>query len=169
MVVRPLQKLLKPALFPEIARQTARGDRKLRRKLVLRHSALAMGFALLLFLGLAVFGRSVLSVAMGEAYAAAYGVMLMIALAGVVRAAILPVEPLLYATGHVRIVLSAQVSALIVFVPALYGGVLWLNVLGAGLAAVVHAVALSAFFLLFGRRVILGHLAIIAPEAKAAQ
>jgi hypothetical protein len=85
------------------------------------------------------------------------------------RAVVLPIEPLLYSTGHVRIVLLTRVFSLFVFVAALYFGILWLDVLGAGIATVIHAAAIPAFFFLFGRRVISRQLAIDNPETGAAR
>ena len=157
-VVRPLKKLLLPALFPEIARQTARGDRKLRRKLVLRHAAIAGAVSSLVCLGLVVVGRPLVVALMGEAFAGAYAVMLPIALAGVAGAIAIPIQPLLYATGRVRIVVVTRACALLVFAATLYPSILLLGVVGAGVATLIHAVAVLGLFAWLGRAVLASEL-----------
>lgn len=144
MPAKPVGKVLKPAFFPEIAHQTAAGKHRKRRKTVWRSTTIVGAFGLLTFLILVLFGKWLLAVMFGPSFADAYPVMLLFGLAGVIRALMFAMGPVLLSAGRVRIMLlvgapmtAAQLGLLFLLVPQL-------GLTGTGLAelAAVAAVAL---------------------------
>jgi len=150
VLVKPQQKLLAPAIYPELSRLTSRGEKGARRKMVVRSLALAGGLAAAAFLALAAIGRPLIELVVGAAFTDAYGPMLLLALAGVVTTATFPLEPLLLAKGRVRAVVLARLAALLGYLAAVYVLCQWLGLLGAGIAAVVYAATAAVLFVVLG-------------------
>jgi len=143
--------LLTPAIYPELARLTARRDKAARRTMVVRSAALAGGLSLLALTALAVFGKPLIGLVAGPDYTAAYATMVLLAVAGVIAAAAFPLEPLLISKGRVRPVVFAQTLALVVYATTLYVSCREYGLIGAGIAAIAYAVTAAVLFLLFGR------------------
>ena len=108
---KPLPKILGPALYPALAQTTASGNHGRRRRMAVRFGLGAGGLGLVLLLPLVVFGETILGLAFGPGFAAAYVPMLLFALAGVIRMFISPLGPLLNVTGHVFSTFGVQLIA----------------------------------------------------------
>ncbi|SDG20020.1 Membrane protein involved in the export of O-antigen and teichoic acid [Limimonas halophila] len=158
VVEKPVSKLLTPTILPELTHQAARGHTRDRRKMVLRTAALAGGFSLVLCGALALAGKPVIALAFGEAYTGAYAAMVLTAVAFAGQAWIFPLQPLLFSTGHVRLVVAVRAITTAVYFAALAGGTVAFGVTGAGLAAIVYVAVLGALFLVLGRAPLSGYL-----------
>jgi len=158
VVEKPVTKLLTPTILPELTHQAARGDARGRRKMVLRTAALAGGLSILACGALALLGKPVIAWTMGEAYTGAYAAMVLTAVAFAAQAWIFPLQPLLFSTGHVRLVVAVRALTTLVYFAALAGGTLAFGVTGAGLAAVIYVAVLGALFLGLGRKPLTGYL-----------
>ena len=102
VLIKPNTKLLIPAIYPEMARLTARGDNAERKKMVSGIAWLAGGLSILLLTILVVFGQTLIAAIFGKAFVGAYPVMIWMAFAGVFAALAFPLEPLLIAAGKIR-------------------------------------------------------------------
>ena len=108
---RPTGKVLIPAVSPEIARQTAAAKQQKRHKTVWRSAAIAGGLGLGLFAVLALFGKPLLNSIFGPSFEAAYGVMLLFGVAGVIRMGTFTLSPLLISSGRISAVIAARICA----------------------------------------------------------
>ncbi len=147
VLVKPAEKLLIPALYPEIARLNARGDIRVRRRLVSSNLAIVCAVALALFALLALSGEWLILSISGSDYADAYVPMLWLCSAGLVTIAAYPLEPLLSAAGRVRPLILAYASGLVIYLIALYFLARSIDLAGAALASLLAA-ASSALILL---------------------
>jgi len=151
VVEKPVTKLLTPTILPELTHQAARGHARDRRKMVLRTAALAGGFSVLLCGALALFGKTIIALTAGADYTGAYTAMVLTAVAFAGQAWIFPLQPLLFSTGHVRVVVAVRALTTLVYLAVLVGATLTLGVAGAGLAAIVYVAVMGALFLVLGR------------------
>lgn len=139
ILVKPVNKLLVPAISPDMAWMSARRDWSGRAAMVAKSMGLAGALAVAFFLILIFAGEWVLTLIGGAGFAPAYPVLLALAGAGVVQAATFPLEPMLTGAGHMRAVVTSRAAAFLVYISGI--GVLTdrFDVLGAGLAAVLYA------------------------------
>lgn len=151
ILVKPSEKLLVPALYPEIARLNARGETILRGQMITRNLAIVCSVALGLFVLLAVSGEWLIGAISGADYVDAYLPMLWLCGAGLVTIAAYPLEPLLSAAGRVRPLVLAHATGLAVHVTALYVLARTFGLEGAAAASLV-ATASGALILLFVSR-----------------
>src|SRR5690606_30955669 len=104
-------KLLVPAIYTDMVRLTASGDRTTRRDVV-RRGVLVAGLAALgVFLALVVGGKFFITVFVGADYVRVYGTMLWLAVAGFLAVIAFPFEPLLVSAGRVRATVITRLSA----------------------------------------------------------
>src|SRR3546814_19884653 len=92
--------LLTPAIYPELARLTARGDIGGRRDMVVRSALLMGGMSAVAFGVLVLVGEPLIELIAGAGFEDAYGTMLLLALAGVVSNCTFSLEPLLISVGR---------------------------------------------------------------------
>lgn len=151
---RPANRLLGSAIYPEFARRAARGQKRARRGLALTGAVVALGLALAMLGVLAGVGRPLLRLIGGQSFGAAYGVMLILAAAGVLAAALFPLEPLLLSAKRVGVTLATHVVAAIVYVAAAWTLTrLWgLEGLGVAFVAYVMVLGLAQLAALRARR-----------------
>lgn len=141
LLIKPNRGLLTPAIYPELARLTARDKIKARGKMV-RRTLLVVGSAsIAVFIGLAVLGEWLIAVVFGPAFQEAYGVMVFLALAGAVANCIFPFEPLLVSVGRVRAVVGTRLISVSVYLALLYVLVTQFGLVGAGIASCGYVVA----------------------------
>lgn len=154
VLVKPAQKLLIPAIYPEFAKVMARANTHGMRQMMWRCAAAAAGLAMVVLVILVLAGETIITYSVGTAYLSAYTPMLWLAAAGAITVATFPLEPALSASGLMRPLVIAQTSAVILYVGAMLLLLPRLEVLGAGiaalLAALLHAGGLlfAAYFLL---------------------
>ncbi|MFQ5786245.1 MAG: lipopolysaccharide biosynthesis protein [Alphaproteobacteria bacterium] len=132
--------LLRRTVYPELAKLSARGGVKASRKVVLRAGLIAGSVALAVLVLLVPLGEPLLRITVGEAYVGAYGVLLLLTLATAVLVFGFALEPALYAMGRPDLLLRISLIMVLVNIPLLYGLLLWLGLIGAGIAAVAGAV-----------------------------
>ena len=137
---KPVSKILTPAFFPEIARQTAERKHRKRRKTVWRSTAVVGGVGVVLLAILVLFGETLLATLFGPAFSAAYAVMLLFGVGGAVKMLTFAVRPVLISAGRVRILLwttaaltMLQIGLLVLLIPRF-------GIIGTGLAQVAPIV-----------------------------
>ncbi len=143
---RPVKTVLSPAILPVLMRQTAGNRWETRRKTLRTFSLASLWVALGLVGGLGALGQSILVTLFGPSFEAAYWVMLIFAIGGGIRMATVTFEPLLASAGRVKILLSAQATALGAHVVLLFTLIPFVGVTGAALAE-AFALALHATML----------------------
>jgi len=121
---KPVSKIINPVMVPEFARQTADARHRKRRKTVKRASVISGGLGLGLFALLALLGQPLLTLGFGPEFAAAYPVMLIFGVAGVLRMATFAFGPVLVSAGRMKMVVVAdilmtvgQIGLLVVLIP----------------------------------------------------
>lgn len=172
VLAQPAQ-MLRQSVYPEIARLAAQDELKAVRRTVLRAGAVAALAGLPVLLVLAALGRPILGLVGGEAFAAAYGVLVLLATGRVVQLLGFPLGDALVALGRPGLALWANGTATLLFIPTLVALLAWLGLIGAGLNAIAYAVvsvALMAAVMLHtlsrrGRARLRGHAAGAQPAA----
>ena len=106
---KPVGKVLTPAIFPELARQTAAGKHRKRKKTVWRSTGIAGALGLTLFAILAVFGPSLLGTLFGPEFGDAYLPMVLFGVHGVLRTLTFAFGPLLMSAGRIRVLLGTRI------------------------------------------------------------
>lgn len=132
-------KLLVPALFSELTRL----KEKEQRALLARLNLLAVGFFLVVFLCLVGFGKNLILLVAGPAFASAYPVMLWFAFAGVLGATSFGFETLLAAVGAIRQVVWANSISLVLYLVVMAALLAPAGIAGVGMAAVWHSAVRS--------------------------
>jgi O-antigen/teichoic acid export membrane protein len=127
-------KLMQPAIYPEFARLSVKNDMPAVRQLILRSMALMTGAGTLLVVPLLLFGRPLLGFAFGKELEAAYGLVVLMALAAAVRLLSFPLEPALISTGRAGTALVIRATTVAVFLVGLFSLIPRLGVVGAGVA-----------------------------------
>lgn len=152
VLAKPTHKLLVPSIYPELARLTAQGRTRARTKMVVRTTLLTGAVAVVIFGLLAAFGEMLIGLVVGPAFTRAYPTMLWLALAAMLTTWTFPVPPLLISTGWVHLVVAVRLGATAAYLLALYFGIAWFGLAGAGMAAVVNVALGPPLMLILGRR-----------------
>ena len=160
LLIKPSRAFLTPAIYPELARLTARDNVTARERMVWRSVLVAGAASAAVFVGLAVFGQWLIILIFGAEFDGAYGVMLFLALAGAVTNCIFPLEPLLVSIGRVRVTLISRVISVSVYLLVLYAALVQVGLVGAGIASFTYAVLRAALLVWYTR----GHLPSIEPD-----
>jgi len=151
VLLRSNAKLLSPAIYPQLARLTADRRWRDRRAMIARLTAIGAGAFGVLFAALAVFGEALIAVVAGAEFVAAYPAMVWLAFGGVLTGLFFALEPLLLATDGVKRVVASNAAALVVYLGALVLLLDALGLVGAGIAASLHAAARGAMMFLGAR------------------
>lgn len=148
-IAKPVR-LLMPALYPELARLNASGDRRMMWRLA-RQLAAAAAVAGVLLLGFCILaGEPILRIVMGAGFVAAAGIMTWQVAAAVVDLVALPLEPIAISVGNagaaVRVRLVVAVACLAILPPLMqrFG----MTAAGVGLLASSIAMGIGLFVLL---------------------
>lgn len=142
-------KLMTPALYPELARLRASDRHDHMWGLAKQVGLLASGVGSVLLIATAIFGKPLLVLVMGDAFADAAPVMIWQVAAAVVGVFALPLEPMLISLGapgaavRVRLVVSAAFLVGLPFLASRYG------LIGSGVGLFVADVALALGMLLY--------------------
>ena len=153
-VIKPVNKLLVPAIYSDMSSLTASGDHQLRRSLVDRSARVAGVAALAVFGMLVLFGQSLIVGLFGVEYAGAYEAALWFTFAGVMAAFGFPTAPLLISAGRVRDVVKVRVVALAVYLVSFYALVPDFGLRGAGIAVTFHAFLTLYLLIRYSRAVL---------------
>lgn len=156
ILIKPANKMLIPAMYPELARFEAEGQAgqtkaqfKSRRAMLRKNLMVVGGLALIIFASLVLGGKWLITAFYGPDYSGSYATMIWLCLAGVVSIVTYPLEPLLSAAGKVRHMMAAYGTGLAVYIVGIY----WLtgifSLSGAGMASSLGALA-SAILLYYG-------------------
>lgn len=137
-------RFLTPALYPELARLAAAGDRNGLRRLLGRGLRLSAALALGLLLVLAVLGEWLLRLVGGAEAAAGYPVMLWLAAGASIGLAGFALEPLLVSIARHGLALRLRALSTAAFLPLALLGLALFGLPGVGMAAVMQAVMLLA-------------------------
>jgi len=137
-------KLMKPAIYPEFARLSARNDLPAIRQLMFRSMALMTAAGAVIVIPLVLFGRALLGLIFGPELEAAYGLMVLLALAAVIRLLSFPLEPALISTGRVGMALRVRAASVTVFLVALFTLIPRMGLIGSGIAMIASALVAFA-------------------------
>jgi O-antigen/teichoic acid export membrane protein len=139
LLIKPSRAFLIPAIYPELARLTARDHVEARERMVWRTLLVASGASIAVLAILILFGESIIALVFGPGFGEAYGVMVFLALAGAINICIFPLEPLLVSVGRVRATVVARLISVSIYLVLLYSLVLQIGLTGAGIASCVYA------------------------------
>lgn len=139
VVIKPLNKLLVPAIYSDLSALTAAGNHRLRQSLVSRSALLAGAIAVLAFGVLAATGQPLIIALFGVEFSGSYEAALWFTSAGVLAAFTFPLAPLLISAGRVRDTVVTRLVALAVYLVSFYSLVPGLGLRGAGITVVAHA------------------------------
>ena len=156
LVERPLTRVLRPTMLPELTHQTARGATRDRRKTVVRIAGLAGLASVAACAALAVFGPPLLRLTVGEAYTGAYAAMVLIGVAYVGEAWLFPLQPLLISVGEVRRMVLVRALATAVYGAAMVALVPVHGVTAAGAVAIAYPATMALGFGTIARKRLLG-------------
>jgi O-antigen/teichoic acid export membrane protein len=109
---RPTGKILRPAVAPALASQTAAQKYRKRSKTVWRSALLAGGFAVAMFAVLVAFGEPLLRVVFGPEFTKAYVAVLIFGVAGVIRMLTFTLSPLLISAARTGAIIAARAIGL---------------------------------------------------------
>lgn len=144
VISQPIDKLLVPALLPELTRIAAHGDRSARRDMVLRPAIVAAAFAVVVLVVLGVFGRSLIGLSVGAGFTDAWPVMMLLIFAGLPIAATFSLEPLLISLGRLRATVIARLFANLIYLVLLVVLTARYGLTGAGMAAIAYGLFIAA-------------------------
>lgn len=139
LLIKPNRAFLAPAMYPELARHAARDTAAARAKMMWRSMLIVGGVSIGVFAALVIFGQHVVLIIFGPGFDAAYGVMIFLALAGVIANCMFPLEPLLVSTGRVRTTVLVRVISVAVYFVLLYLLLQSAGLIGGGIASCVYA------------------------------
>jgi O-antigen/teichoic acid export membrane protein len=137
-------RFLTPALYPELARLAAAGDRPALRRLLRRGLRLSAALGLGLLLVLAALGEWLLRLVGGPEGSAAYPLMLLLAAASSIGFAGFALEPLLVSVERHGLALRLRALTTGAYIPMALLGLWLVGPEGAGLASVIQALFLLA-------------------------
>lgn len=157
VLVKPTQKLLIPAIYPEFAKVMASANTHGMRHMMWRCATVATLIALAVLAILALAGEAIISHSVGAEYLSAYVPMLWLAAAGAATVAVFPLEPALSASGRMKPLVLAYTSALVVYVAAMLVLITPLGLVGAGVAALLAAAVQAAGLLYAAHFLLLPH------------
>jgi len=135
-VVKPAR-LLRPTVYPELAQLLASGATARMRRLMFRMLGLCAALALVMLPALLLAGEPLLVLLGGDAARPAYGVMGLLAGAGLLRLAGTPLGPLLVSAGRPGLALRAQLASTAAYLLTVAPLVDALGLAGAGAAALL--------------------------------
>ena len=154
VLLKPSTKIFGQAIYPDLARLSAQGDFKARRKMVRRTALLIGGIALSVFALFVLFGRQAITLSAGAEFIDAYAPMIWLCAGGVINAASFALEPLLISTGLLRQTVTARLLSTLIFLPLLYLFLHQYGVVGAGIAGFIYAVLINFLMLIVGQRLL---------------
>jgi O-antigen/teichoic acid export membrane protein len=137
-------KLMKPAIYPEFARLSVRNDLPAIRQLILRSMALMLGAGAVIVVPLVLFGRPLLRLVFGPELEAAYGLMVLLALAASIRLLSFPLEPALISTGRAGMALLVRAASVTVFLITLFSLIPRIGLIGSGVAMIASTLVAFA-------------------------
>ncbi|MAG33533.1 MAG: teichoic acid transporter [Deltaproteobacteria bacterium] len=139
-----LARLMKPAIYPEFARLSARNDMPGIRQLLLRSMALMTATGAVLVLPFVLFGRTLLGFVFGQEVEAAYALVVWMALAAAIRLLAFPLEPALISTGRAGTALVVRATTVTVFLTCLFTLIPRIGLIGSGVATLAAAIVALA-------------------------
>ena len=155
VIVKSNAKLLVPAIYADLAHLTAAGDEEARRRLVVRNGLLAGAAGILLFLIIAIAGKPLIVLLFKKKFLPAYPVLLWLTLAGIVDAALFPLEPLLIASGRIGVTSTVRLVTSLVYAGFLYAFLRQCGLVGAGYAAIGYEIVSGLWLLAVCRRLLM--------------
>lgn len=133
-------KLMTPVFYPELARLVASRRFDNLRELTIRAMRISCLGAFGSFLILCLLGNWILVLIGGHKTVGAYGVMLLLSAAALIRIGTFTLEPTLISLGKPTMALWIQCVAAVVFLPALVALIRYAGIEGAGIAMIIEAV-----------------------------
>lgn len=151
LLIKPNRAFLTPAIYPELARLTARDQVEVREQMVWKTLVFAGIASITVFALLALFGEWLILVVFGPGFEVAYGVMVFLALAGALNICVFPLEPLLVSIGRVRATVVTRLVSVAFYLVLLYVLSLQIGLTGAGIASCIYAAIRAALLVWFAR------------------
>lgn len=138
-LAKPL-KLMVPVIYPELARLVAAHDFSLLRSLTRRALGWSALGAIAMFALLAAIGPLLLDLIGGDEADDAYGMLLLLSAAALIRISGFALEPTLISLGHPSLALAVQTTATVIYFPSLLLMLPYFGFNGAGFAAIGTAI-----------------------------
>ncbi len=151
VLIKPSRGFLMPAIYPELARLTARGDVEARGQMVWRTLMVVGAASLVVLAVLSVFGDALIAVVFGPGFEQAYGVMVFLAAAGAINSCVFPLEPLLISIGRVRVTVLSRVVSVAAYLVLLFMLTRDAGLTGAGIASAGYAFVRGGLLFWFAR------------------
>lgn len=152
LLIKPNRAFLTPAIYPELARHAARDTGPARTQMMWRSVLIVGGVSIAVFAVLAVVGKLLIVLIFGPGFDAAYGVMILLALSGVIANCIFPLEPLLVSTGRVRVAVTVRIISVSIYFALLYALLQQFGLIGGGIASCAYAAVRALLLVWFTRR-----------------
>lgn len=139
-IMKPVEIATK-ALFPELARLVAEGDRATVRKVLVRVSGISACFAVLVVIATGLWGREILALVAGRGFDYAHEFLFLLSIAAAVNVVGFALEPFLNAHFRAGTVLRTYVVAALVYGLLLAGLLPLFGADGAAFASIAAALA----------------------------
>lgn len=153
IVASPVNKLMMPAVFTDMAHLNAQKNYKAVRHMVFKLGTAMGGAALVVLMILAVTGKPLLALFAGPEFVAAYGTMLVLVLNIVLWSTTFTLYPLIMTSGKVRYIIYGRSVMFVTYVGLMfplinmYGsiGAAWSAVISSGIATIISAYGAARF------------------------
>jgi len=144
VTMRPMIRLMIPALYPELSRLRAESRHAELRQMMGRTIAIMAGIGFLVLAVLAVFGQGLIRLIAGPGFEAAYPVLLWLATGGAVASTAMPIEPLLLSSSQPAKAAVAKAVAILLYLLLLVVLLDAVGLVGAGMAFLGYGSVLAA-------------------------
>jgi O-antigen/teichoic acid export membrane protein len=142
MVLTQPMMLIGQALYPELSNLVVSKQHKSLNRVVLRTGLIAISLGILVLIVLSVFGQQILVLFGGSGFEAAYGVLVLVALAATIQFFGFPMSSALVASGKPGTVLKIKLISSALLFPALLGLLKLFGLIGAGYYATIFALTI---------------------------
>jgi O-antigen/teichoic acid export membrane protein len=126
------------SLYPELTRLWAKRDFRNFRRMVKQMIYIMGGLSLVTWLCFVIWGRSIIDLAVGHEFVAAYAVTVWYLLANGIAITSLPLSPMILAMGYANLSFWIQFLPTLVYFPVLYWLIMSWGLAGAGYAYIVY-------------------------------
>lgn len=144
-IASPVNKLLMPAVFTDMAWLNAKKNVHQLRKMVLRLGGISGAGALVAFIILIFAGKSIITLVGGADYLPAYGAMLVLTIGIVLHSTLFAVTPLILTSGWTHLIIMGRTLKVFAFIAIIYPLVEEYGLIGAALATLLSSALASLF------------------------
>jgi O-antigen/teichoic acid export membrane protein len=151
IIIKPVDKLLIPAIYPELAKLQGESGRKERRQVLAGNAIFAGLMAVTVLVFLIGFGDEIIATIIGPAFRESYGPMVVLTLAGAVTLIAFPLGPLLSSAGRIKHMIAIDITVVVLYIASIIVLAPALGLIGPAYAAVIASSASALLLFLAGR------------------